>query len=292
MPVELRKRKAPAAPIAPAPPAKKSRAPAKAKESKPAAPKPKAVSKSKAASAAKDTKKSATAATATVTVTATTATTTNGSSAAPPKKAGKIAVGESVSLDNFGGEIETHDGEKTTLSALVEASTSGVILFTYPKASTPGCTKQACLFRDAYKSLTSTGLSIYGLSTDSPKSNTAFKTKQNLPYPLLCDPSATLIGAIGLKKSPKGAVRGVFGVDKDGKILASELGGPEATVEVVKKLVGADDTNGVATDNEAPADKEEEKNDEEEETAEASADAPNTTEKPEGEKETAGEGKA
>lgn len=85
--------------------------------------------------------------------------------------------------------------------------------------------------------MTSTGYLIYGLSTDSPKANTTFKTKQNLPYPLLCDPSATLIGAIGLKKAPKGTTRGVFVIDKTGKVLASEPGGPAATVDVVKRLV-------------------------------------------------------
>lgn len=85
--------------------------------------------------------------------------------------------------------------------------------------------------------MTATGLKIYGLSTDSPKANTTFKTKQSLPYPLLCDPSATLIAAIGLKKSPKGTQRGVFVVKKNGEVLAAEAGGPAATVEVVKGVV-------------------------------------------------------
>ena len=87
--------------------------------------------------------------------------------------------------------------------------------------------------------MTSTGFSIYGLSLDSPKSNTTFKTKQNLPYTLLCDPSTTLISAIGLKKAPKSTTRGVFVVNKEGKVLVAEPGGPAATVEAVKKLVGA-----------------------------------------------------
>lgn len=100
-----------------------------------------------------------------------------------------------------------------------------------------GCTTQVCLFRDSYEPLTATGLAIYGLSTDSPKANTTFKTKQNLPYSLLCDPGATLIKAIGFKKAPKGTQRGVFVVDKEGKVLAVEAGGPAATVEVVKGLV-------------------------------------------------------
>lgn len=98
-------------------------------------------------------------------------------------------------------------------------------------------TAQACLFRDSYTPLTATGYSIFGLSNDSPKANTTFKTKQNLPYTLLCDPAQTLISAIGLKKAPKGTTRGVFVVDKSGKVLAAEPGGPAATVEVVKKLV-------------------------------------------------------
>ncbi|MCJ1380246.1 hypothetical protein MMC17_003349 [Xylographa soralifera] len=198
--VELRKRKAPAE-AAPAPPTKKSVGKA-------------AASKTKDSGADK---KSAAA---------------NGSSS---KTA--VATGNTITLDGFGEEIETNDGEKTTLKKLVEESKGGVVLFTYPKASTPGCTTQACLFRDQFTPLTSTGFSIYGLSRDSPKSNTTFKTKQNLPYTLLCDPSATLIGAIGFKKAPSGTTRGVFVVDKEGKVLAAEPGGPAATVEVVSKLI-------------------------------------------------------
>ncbi|KAL8766465.1 MAG: hypothetical protein Q9209_006759 [Squamulea sp. 1 TL-2023] len=149
----------------------------------------------------------------------------------------KPAVGDTIDLEGFGGEVESQNGEKTNLKELVDGSKSGVVLFTYPKASTPGCTTQACLFRDEFDPLTATGYSIYGLSSDSAKSNTTFKTKQKLQYTLLCDPRATLIGAIGMSKSPKGIVRGVFVVSKAGKIEAVEPGGPAATVEVVRKLV-------------------------------------------------------
>ena len=85
-------------------------------------------------------------------------------------------------------------------------------------------TTQACLFRDEFTPLTATGYSIFGLSSDSPKSNTTFKTKQNLPYTLLCDPNATLTAAIGMKKAPKGTVRGVFVVSKAGTVEAAEPG--------------------------------------------------------------------
>lgn len=104
MPVELRKRKAPPPPP-PAPPAKKQQRGAnKAAKDRAAEP---------AAGA-------------------------NGSGA------GKPAVGDTIALDGFGGEIETNDGVKTTLKALVDESKAGVVLFTYPKASTPGC-KFPCL---------------------------------------------------------------------------------------------------------------------------------------------------
>jgi len=224
--VELRKRKAPAG--APAPPAKK------ANSLKGAA------SKAKAA------------------ITSKKETTANGS--ATPSA---VSVGSTITLEDFGGEIETNDGKKTTLKQLVDESTGGVVLFTYPKASTPGCTTQACLFRDEFTPLTVTGLSIYGLSRDSPKANTTFKTKQNLPYALLCDPSATLIGAIGFKKAT-GTTRGVFVVDKSGKVLAAEAGGPAATVQVVKKLVagtGSAAPMAESTEPAAPANAEVEKDD-------------------------------
>ncbi|PYI20911.1 putative disrupter of telomere silencing protein Dot5 [Aspergillus violaceofuscus CBS 115571] len=144
--------------------------------------------------------------------------------------------GEMLDLNKFGGEFENHDGMKLRLKDLVDRSKSGVVLFTYPRASTPGCTKQACLFRDNYESLTSSGLSIYGLSADSPRANTTFKTKQKLPFPLLCDSSYTLIAALGFKKIPKGTTRGVFAINKQGKVLLRQKGGPDATFEAARQV--------------------------------------------------------
>ena len=69
------------------------------------------------------------------------ATATAAASSGPPK------VGDTIDLSSFGGEVETHDGKKTTLAKLVEESKGGVVLFTYPKASTPGC-KLARLVRN------------------------------------------------------------------------------------------------------------------------------------------------
>ncbi|TFB07644.1 Peroxiredoxin DOT5 [Trichoderma ghanense] len=238
MPVELRKRKAPVAPPAPAPSRKKATT---SKAKKPAAGKAKDEVKKPEAKGDKPPKDDE--ATDTAPESAEEKETVKETKEEPkddkkkPAAAGKIAVGDVIDLEGFGGEVQTNDGEKTTLKKLVDESKSGVVLFTYPKASTPGCTTQVCLFRDSYEPLTADGLAIYGLSTDSPKANTTFKEKQKLPYPLLCDPQATLIGAIGLKKQPKGTQRGVFVINKEGKVLVAEPGGPAATADRVKALV-------------------------------------------------------
>lgn len=109
MPVELRKRKAPAPAPAPAPPAKKQ---------------------SKVAKVAAKVKE---------VVKGTTTTAAKPAEIIGSPKSAKPVVGDIISLDGFGGEIETNDGVKTTLKALVDESKAGVVLFTYPKASTPGC---------------------------------------------------------------------------------------------------------------------------------------------------------
>ncbi|KAM5352599.1 hypothetical protein ACJ41O_005321 [Fusarium nematophilum] len=230
MPVELRKRKAREPPAPPPAPAKKKTAGRPGKAGKAAAKVKEAVAKvvDKKAEKAEEPEEE---------VAKEEENKAEEPEAEEPKKAGKAEVGDVVNLDGFGGEIETNDGEKTTLKKLVDESKSGVVLFTYPKASTPGCTKQVCFFRDSYEPLTADGLAIYGLSTDSPKANTTFKEKQKLPYPLLCDPKATLIGAIGLKKSPKGTQRGVFVINKEGKVLVAEPGSPQGTLDRVKELV-------------------------------------------------------
>jgi peroxiredoxin Q/BCP len=134
--VELRKRKTP--PPAPVRPAKKASAPKGKKaaqektvvEQATEAVTEAAAVVTEAVSAAVETAKEAV------------ADATNGEAkpaAATASSTGTPKVGDTIDLTNFGGEIETHDGKKTTLAKLVEESKGGVVLFTYPKASTPGC---------------------------------------------------------------------------------------------------------------------------------------------------------
>ncbi len=121
---------------------------------------------------------------------------------------------------------------KTRVFTLAESPSS----ITSNLTTTPGTT-QACSFRDAHATFTAPGLTIFGLSADSPKANTTFKTKQALPYTLLCDPQGVLLRPLGLFKPPKSAKRGVVVLDAGGKVLAAELGGPAATVEAVRRVV-------------------------------------------------------
>lgn len=67
-----------------------------------------------------------------------------------------------------------------------------LVLFFYPKDNTPGCTVEACQFRDYYADISATNTKILGISTDSIKSHTRYINKQNLPFPLLSDPSGSM----------------------------------------------------------------------------------------------------
>ncbi|KAM0178830.1 hypothetical protein ACHAPC_008298 [Botrytis cinerea] len=280
MPVTLRKRPAPAEPPAPAPAAKKKSTVAKTvakvkepvkKAAEPKAAEPKAAKATKAAPASKtngskaktETKVEAPAPLPQVKASKASAP----APASAPVATTKVVVGETIDLKGFGGEIETNEGEKTTLEKLVSESKSGVVLFTYPKASTPGCTTQVCAFRDSHPTLLLTGYTVYGLSKDSPKSNTTFKTNQKLPYTLLCDTKSTLISAIGLKNA-KGTTRGVFVIDKSGKVLAAQAGSPKGTLEVVEGLIGAKKGEVEKEEAVTEEDKEAEKENEKETTAE------------------------
>ncbi|KAA8893723.1 thioredoxin-like protein [Sphaerosporella brunnea] len=139
-------------------------------------------------------------------------------------------------------EIQTHAGETTTLSALVKAAEKGIVIFAYPKASTPGCTTQACAFRDSTASFNDAGYAIYGLSGDSPSANEKFKTKQNLAdITLLCDPKYELHARLNVKKEPKGTVRSIVVISKsDDKavILKKSPASPAQSVEMAQKAIG------------------------------------------------------
>lgn len=100
-----------------------------------------------------------------------------------------------------------------------------LILYFYPKDDTPGCTKEACGFRDDYSQYESVDVDIVGVSPDSPEKHTKFKNKYNLPFTLLADENhevADKYGVWGLKKMAGreyyGIKRTTFLIDRDGTI--------------------------------------------------------------------------
>lgn len=100
-----------------------------------------------------------------------------------------------------------------------------VILYFYPKDDTPGCTVEACNFRDDYSAYMDAGVTILGVSPDTPKSHMKFKQKFQLPFPLLADKDhaiCDLYGVWGPKKfmgrSYEGVLRTTFLIDPSGNI--------------------------------------------------------------------------
>ena len=100
-----------------------------------------------------------------------------------------------------------------------------LILYFYPKDDTPGCTKEACGFRDAWKALTAAGAVVVGVSADGAESHKKFIAKYKLPFPLLSDPDRSVMskyGAYGEKmmygKKTVGVIRSTVWIGPDGQV--------------------------------------------------------------------------
>lgn len=100
-----------------------------------------------------------------------------------------------------------------------------LVLYFYPKDNTPGCTKEACSFRDSYKDMTDKGFDIVGVSADSEKSHLKFADKFDLPFPLIADTERSILEAYGAYGEKKmygktflGIKRTTFIISEDGVI--------------------------------------------------------------------------
>ncbi|WP_462417928.1 peroxiredoxin [Kytococcus sp. Marseille-QA3725] len=118
--------------------------------------------------------------------------------------------------------LDSSEGGTVSLSDLRGRK---VVVFVYPAASTPGCTTEACDFRDNADALAEAGYAVYGLSKDSVEKNRRFAEKHDLGYPLLCDPELDTLkayGAYGEKKNygkvTQGVIRSTFVIDEQGVI--------------------------------------------------------------------------
>jgi peroxiredoxin Q/BCP len=142
-----------------------------------------------------------------------------------PDFTAKDQNGKSVSLSDFKGKT--------------------VILYFYPKDDTPGCTAEACDFRDNYQSLIGKGFEVIGVSTDDEKSHKKFETKHNLPFPLIADTDHHIVEAYGVwgeknmyGKKYMGTIRTTFIINPDGTIknIINKVDTQEASKQVLSLL--------------------------------------------------------
>ncbi|NLA80268.1 MAG: thioredoxin-dependent thiol peroxidase [Chloroflexi bacterium] len=120
-------------------------------------------------------------------------------------------------------ELEDQDGKTHKLSDYLGTP---VVLYFYPKDNTPGCTAQACSFRDSFADYRQKGITVLGVSKDSAKSHAKFQDKFSLPFTLLADVEHKVAEAYGVWVQKKfmgreymGMERTTFIIDKDGKIV-------------------------------------------------------------------------
>jgi peroxiredoxin Q/BCP len=129
------------------------------------------------------------------------------------------------------------DGKPVSLS---DYTGRKAIVYVYPAAMTPGCTKQACDFRDSLQSLAAAGYAVLGLSPDKPEKLAKFRERDALTFPLLSDPGRTVLeayGAYGEKmmygRQVQGVIRSTFVIDEGGRIELAQYN-VKATGHVAK----------------------------------------------------------
>ena len=136
------------------------------------------------------------------------------------------------------------DADGTTVK-LSDFKGRKVIVYFYPAASTPGCTKQACSFRDSLATLNDAGIDVVGISPDKPEKLAKFRDAEGLTFPLLSDPERTALtawGTFGGKKmygkTVHGVIRSTFLVDEKGKVALAQYNVKAAnTASAIQKII-------------------------------------------------------
>jgi peroxiredoxin Q/BCP len=135
-------------------------------------------------------------------------------------------IAEGTQAPDF--DLTGDSGKRVQLSSLRGRP---VVLYFYPKDDTPGCTTEACEFRDAFDQFRARGVEVLGVSPDSEASHQKFKTKHELPFTLLADPEHKAAEAYGVwversmyGKRFMGIKRSTFVIDRDGRIAKAMVG--------------------------------------------------------------------
>jgi thioredoxin-dependent peroxiredoxin len=127
--------------------------------------------------------------------------------------------------------VHTDDGGEFRLSDL---KGKRVVLYFYPKADTPGCTVEACEFRDDIRNFAKKSVAVVGISPDKPAAQSKFKQKYDLPFPLLADEEKTAAHAFGVWKEKNMYGKKVMGIERTTFII-----GPDGKIEKIYGKVKA-----------------------------------------------------
>jgi len=121
-------------------------------------------------------------------------------------------------------DFTLQDDQENTVHLSDYAGTP-VVLFFYPRADTPGCTIEACGFRDVFKKIQKAGAVVLGISRDTPKAQAKFKAKYDLPYPLLVDVDEKVCKQFGVLKEKNMYGKKVMGIERTTYLI-----GPDQTL--------------------------------------------------------------
>ena len=130
--------------------------------------------------------------------------------------------------------LPDQNGRTVTLDDLRSSTGKGVIVYFYPKACTPGCTKEACDFRDSLEALEAAGYAVVGISPDPESAQAKFSSRHNLPFPLLSDSDHTVMEAWGVWGEKKN-----YGKVYTGVIRSTVVVAPDGTVTLAQYNVRA-----------------------------------------------------
>ncbi|MCB1237033.1 MAG: peroxiredoxin [Verrucomicrobiae bacterium] len=138
--------------------------------------------------------------------------------AAPSAKAEPLNVGDAAPT------VKTTDQNGKEVDLGKELASGTALVYFYPKADTPGCTKQACNLRDEFEAVTKAGIKVFGVSADTEEDQKKFEVKYTLPFTLLADKKGEVIKAFGVPTiNDKGMSARQSFLIRDGKVIWRDL---------------------------------------------------------------------
>jgi peroxiredoxin Q/BCP len=134
-----------------------------------------------------------------------------------------VCLAEPLEVGADAPTVKTVDQKGNPVDLGKELGEGISLVYFYPKADTPGCTKQACNLRDAFEDVTKAGIKVFGVSADTAEDQLAFAEKFELPFTLLADKKGEVIAAFGVPANAKGFASRQSFLVKNGKVIWRDL---------------------------------------------------------------------